>query len=111
MPAPGTNPAPRSDLELVDALNERDARAFDVLYLRYRDWVVALAYRFTGGRASRELADEIKQVAIDYSLMSEFTAFLAVDASRRTEGTHGTTVSVPALMPEGVRYDTTVSER
>jgi len=38
----------RSDLELVTAVNGGDAAAFEVLYLRYRDWVVGLAYRFTG---------------------------------------------------------------
>jgi len=38
----------RSDLELVAAVNGGDTAAFEALYLRYRDWVVALAYRFTG---------------------------------------------------------------
>jgi RNA polymerase sigma-70 factor (ECF subfamily) len=38
----------RSDLELVAASNRGEAGAFEVLYLRYRNWVVALAYRFTG---------------------------------------------------------------
>jgi RNA polymerase sigma-70 factor (ECF subfamily) len=38
----------RSDLELVAAINGGDADAFEVLYLRYRDWVTGLAYRFTG---------------------------------------------------------------
>lgn len=39
---------PRSDAELVAALNGGDAAAFDALYFRYRDHVVRLAYRFTG---------------------------------------------------------------
>ena len=37
-----------TDQQLVDALNGGDARAFDALYRRYRDWVVRLAVRFTG---------------------------------------------------------------
>src|SRR5688572_2569556 len=37
-----------SDQDLVEALNRGDARAFDALYHRYRDWVVRLAVRFTG---------------------------------------------------------------
>ena len=37
-----------TDQELVRALNGGDARAFDALYHRYRDWVVRLAVRFTG---------------------------------------------------------------
>jgi RNA polymerase sigma-70 factor (ECF subfamily) len=38
----------RNDLELIAAINAGDAAAFDALYYRYRDWVVGLAYRFTG---------------------------------------------------------------
>jgi RNA polymerase sigma-70 factor, ECF subfamily len=40
--------ASRSDVELVAAINGGDAAAFDVLYFRHRDWVVGLAFRFTG---------------------------------------------------------------
>ncbi len=35
------------DLELIAAINRGDPDAFEVLYFRYRDWVVRLAYRFT----------------------------------------------------------------
>ena len=45
MPPP---PDPRSDAELVAALNGGDVSAFNGLYWRYRDWVVRLAFRFTG---------------------------------------------------------------
>ena len=38
----------RSDLELVAAMNDGDAAAFEVLYFRYRDWVVGLAHRIIG---------------------------------------------------------------
>lgn len=38
----------RSDRELIAAINRGDAPAFEVLYFRYREWVVGLAYRFTG---------------------------------------------------------------
>jgi RNA polymerase sigma-70 factor (ECF subfamily) len=37
-----------SDGELIAAINGGDAGAFEVLYFRYRDRVVALAFRFTG---------------------------------------------------------------
>jgi RNA polymerase sigma-70 factor (ECF subfamily) len=39
---------PRTDAELVDALNDGDTSAFEALYYRYRDWVVRLAVRFAG---------------------------------------------------------------
>ena len=38
----------RSDQELIQASQRGDMQAFEQLYLRYRDWVVALAYRFCG---------------------------------------------------------------
>ena len=55
-------------------------------------------------------ATAIKQVALEYGLMSNFTAFVAVDSTQRTAGDHGTTVAVPVPVPEGVRYETTVDE-
>ncbi len=50
----------------------------------------------------------IRATALAHNLMSQYTAFVTVDATRRTEGDFGTTVPVPVNMPEGVRYDTTV---
>jgi len=38
----------RTDQELIAAINRGDAATFEALYFRYRDWVVALALRFTG---------------------------------------------------------------
>ena len=55
-----------------------------------------------------DLPVQIKQVAIEYGLMSAYTAFIAVDSSRQTDGDHGVTVAVPVPVPDGVRYDTTV---
>jgi len=57
-----------------------------------------------------DLPDEIKNTALRYGLMSSYTAFIAVDSSRKTEGDHGVSVAVPVPVPEGVRYDTTVQE-
>ena len=41
-------PDARSDQELIAAINNGDADAFEALYFRYRRWVAHLAYRFTG---------------------------------------------------------------
>ena len=57
-----------------------------------------------------ELADQIRQVALDYGLMSGFTAFVAVSSSRPTEGSESATVPVAVPVPEGVNYRTTVKE-
>ena len=55
-----------------------------------------------------DLPGEIRQVALEYGLMSSYTAFIAVDSSRKTAGDHGVTVAVPVPVPDGVRYETTV---
>ena len=58
-----------------------------------------------------ELPGQIKQVALEYGLMSAYTAFIAVDSSRQTTGDHGVTVAIPVPVPDGVRYDTTVQTK
>ena len=50
--------------------------------------------------------DEIRRLALNFGLVSDFTSYVAVDASGRTAGDHGTTVRVPVPMPAGVRYST-----
>ena len=59
---------------------------------------------------NQELPEKIKQVALEYGLMSAYTAFIAVDSSRQTAGDHGTTITIPVPVPYGVQYDTTVQE-
>ncbi|HYD02432.1 MAG TPA: VIT domain-containing protein [Phycisphaerales bacterium] len=53
-------------------------------------------------------AASVRRVALENSLVSPFTALVAVDSSVRTVGTSGVSVAVPVPVPEGVRYDTTV---
>src|SRR3954471_17890035 len=60
MPPP---PDPRTDEQLVAALNAGDAAAFDVLYFRYRDRVLRLALRFTGNDAD---AQDVMQETFAY---------------------------------------------
>ncbi len=55
-----------------------------------------------------ELSPEVRDLALEFNLVSAFTSFVAVDASRKTEGDHGIRVQVPVPVPVGVRYDTTV---
>lgn len=56
-----------------------------------------------------ELESAIRNTALEYQLMSAYTSFVAVDASARTAGDHGTTVQQPVPVPDGVRYETTVN--
>jgi Ca-activated chloride channel family protein len=50
----------------------------------------------------------IRDTALEYGLVSDYTAFVAVDASHVTGGGFGTTVFQAVPVPEGVRYETTV---
>ena len=77
-------------------------------------WARAKLARLTAQSAhdpSANLAPEIQRLALDYGLVSAWTAFLAVDASQRTQGQEG--AAVPAAVPvaDGVRYKTTVQEK
>jgi len=57
-----------------------------------------------------KLSSEVKETALTHGLVSEYTAFVAVDSASKTMGDHGTTVFVPVPMPEGVKYENTVAE-
>lgn len=57
-------PSPNDD-ELVARINQGDLDAFELLYRRYRDWVVNLAHRFTG---SEDLALDVLQETFLYFL-------------------------------------------
>ena len=55
-----------------------------------------------------ELRDAIRNTALQYQLVSNYTSFVAVDSSMRTPGGHGVTVRQAVPVPDGVRYETTV---
>ena len=59
---------------------------------------------------NNELEPTVLNTALQYNLVSAYTAFIAVDASRITEGSSGTTVHQPLPVPKGVKYETTVNE-
>jgi RNA polymerase sigma-70 factor (ECF subfamily) len=61
-----------TDLELIAAINRGDADAFEVLYLRYRDWVTGLARRFT---EDNDLALDVLQETFLYFL-KKFPGFV-----------------------------------
>ncbi len=62
-------------------------------------------------KTAERATDQIRSLALEYSLMSDYTAFVAVDSKTRTTADHGTTVAVPVPVPEGVRYETTLHAR
>lgn len=54
--------------------------------------------------------ESIKNLALSHALLSPFTAFIAVDTARVTEGEYGVSVTQPVRVPDGVRYETTVRD-
>ncbi|MCH8150717.1 MAG: VWA domain-containing protein, partial [Planctomycetes bacterium] len=54
------------------------------------------------------LSEQIKAVALEFGLVSAYTAFVSVDSHTRTTGDHGTTVQGAVPVPDGVKYETTV---
>ncbi|HEY8747569.1 MAG TPA: VIT domain-containing protein, partial [Tepidisphaeraceae bacterium] len=50
-----------------------------------------------------DLPGQVRQIAMEYNLMSAYTAFVAVDSMTKTLGDHGVSVAVPVPVPEGVR--------
>lgn len=60
-----------SDEELVAAINSGDQAAFAVLYHRHKDWVLSLAFRFTG---NHDDALDVMQETFSY-LVRKFPGF------------------------------------
>ena len=52
-----------TDLQLVAAINDGDQEAFATLYHRHKDWVVNLAFRFTG---NHDDAQDVTQETFAY---------------------------------------------
>ncbi|MEO8616623.1 MAG: sigma factor-like helix-turn-helix DNA-binding protein [Luteolibacter sp.] len=61
-----------TDLDLIAAMNTGDEAAFEILYLRYREWVVSLARKFTG---CESLANDVLQETFLYFL-KKFPGFV-----------------------------------
>jgi RNA polymerase sigma-70 factor (ECF subfamily) len=125
-------PDSRSDQELVDAANNGDAGAFERLYERYRDWVIGLAWRFTGDRemsldVMQETFTYVLQLFPGFELRARFTTFLypvvrhrataalrkrrrpvpetglAAEAVETAEGSRRALAEVVASLPSGQR--------
>jgi len=78
---------------------------------RAKEQQLPLRWLIGPSRQMEKVVEQIKQVALNYGLLSAFTAYVAVDSTHRTDGTEGTTVPVAVPVPEGVKYDTTVKKQ
>lgn len=114
----------KADQALIDQIGAGGAGgvdAFETLYRRHRDWVVTLAYRFTG---DRDMALDILQETFMYvlrrapgltltgqlkTLLYPTVRHLALDAMQKAKRfrayDEATIDSLPAALPEGVGRD------
>ncbi|HEX7237355.1 MAG TPA: VIT domain-containing protein [Gammaproteobacteria bacterium] len=92
----------------VEPARDSAQPALRSLWARLRIEDLARKQTLTGDPGG-SLADAIRTTALEHSLMSAYTSFVAVDASERTAGERGTTVNQAVPVPQGVRYDTTVN--
>ncbi len=67
-----------------------------------------MAQNWTGmqsGNPGPEIKEAITKLGVNFSLMTQFTSFVAVEESIRTEGGVPMRVEVPVEMPAGVSYE------
>jgi Ca-activated chloride channel homolog len=67
-----------------------------------------MASNWTGmqsGNPGPELKSAITKIGVEFGLMTQFTSFVAVEESIRTEGGRPVRVEVPVEMPAGVSYE------
>ncbi|PIE53223.1 hypothetical protein CSA37_02450 [Candidatus Fermentibacteria bacterium] len=91
----------------VSLVAEGGTEASDRLWARSRiHHLNRLIYnsRFTG-KPEPNLIEQIIGLSLDYSVLSEYTAFVAVDSYARADGSSPERVAIPVNMPEGVSYD------
>lgn len=98
----------RDHLVEIENADERRPAALPQLWARLK--IAELSdQQAVAGDPHGELGATIKSTALAYRLMSAYTSFVAVDASRATDGGYGTTVNQAVPVPSGVRYSTTVT--
>jgi len=71
------------DVPVQSGRKDESPRALPSVWARMK--IAELGDEGLSGK-DRGLPDQVRQLALDYSLMSSCTAFVAVDSSRRTEG-------------------------
>ena len=85
-----------------------DSSPIPSIWARQRIKELQLAGLDTGNQ--NEYVQEITQLALDYSLMSKYTSFVAVDETPTQFRTRPDTVPVEVPIPDGVKYETTVDK-
>ncbi len=88
-----------------------DAQGTSLASVWARQQIAALCDQASLDDIRIDLAHEVKTIALNYGLMSDYTSFVAVDSTHRTSGESGTTIVQPVPIPDGVKYETTVPER
>jgi len=94
----------RVDVPVQIEQSERSARSIASVWARTK--IATLTDEMLKGEES--LGNSIRQLALDYSLTSPYTAFVAVDSAASTPG-ESKTVNQGVPVPQSVNFDRTVS--
>jgi len=98
-----------TDLIRDVAVSGTQHAALTALWARTK--IAGLHDAMLGSGDPREFGQEIRNIALQHGLLSEFTSFVAVDSLSHTAGEYGTTVVQPVPVPNGVLYQTTVEKK
>jgi Ca-activated chloride channel family protein len=96
--------------DLTLAIDEKDSATHPALAQVWARRKIADLMDQMTVNGNDEFAPTVLTTALQYNLVSAYTSFIAVDASRVTQGDSGTTVHQALPTPQGVKYDTTVNE-
>lgn len=95
------------EVEAADSTKPGDHPALASVWARMK--VAELSRRALEGN-TLEIETAIRRVALDFNLMSDYTAFVAVDALTRTTGDPAVTVPVATPVPPAVNHEKTVKK-
>ena len=89
----------KKEIEITPALASADNEALKYLWARKRIQILD-DYADLGRSASA--AEEVKQLGLQYNLLTQYTSFVAIDSEIRNKNGTSTTVVQPLPLPEGV---------
>jgi len=89
----------KQEFKVADVRPKKDNLAIRYLWARHR--IAVLADNGTIGR-DPEIKQEVTKLGLEYSLLTAYTSFVAVDSQIRADPNQMTTVNQPLPLPEGV---------
>lgn len=73
-----------------------------IRFLWARKWVAILDDEYVMSNSAKEVEEAITDLGLAYTLLTQFTSFVAIDSEVVNQGGQGDTVNQPLPLPEGV---------